>query len=267
MKKKIKFYKYEKGSSQFQPPPPPPPDSGSGGGSASLTSAPKQIPSQSSQRYHPRGQYQRGYQSRRGQYRGNQRDHRIQSRHQREGQRHLDSSQVPFPYKLRETVNAGTVAASENFNRYEPAIPFEDPENNPLSLTARMKEHAALDQLRNAREQGKDTSNIFTLLEQRKAELERYASRKFFDPVDYMKLHPEAVVPRARSQTSLGAEDDKKARKLNKYIFETIYYHALDASSELSSKEGPYETYHGSLLSKGILQPVMWDVAPSCQWD
>jgi len=37
---------------------------------------------------------------------------------------------------------------------------------------------------------------------------------------------------------------------LNKDIFETIYYHALKASAELAAKEGPYETYEGSPVSK-----------------
>lgn len=41
-----------------------------------------------------------------------------------------------------------------------------------------------------------------------------------------------------------------QAQQLNKEIFETIYYHALKASSELAAKEGPYETYHGSPVSK-----------------
>lgn len=41
-----------------------------------------------------------------------------------------------------------------------------------------------------------------------------------------------------------------QALQLNKDIFETIYYHALKASSELASKDGPYETYYGSPLSK-----------------
>lgn len=41
-----------------------------------------------------------------------------------------------------------------------------------------------------------------------------------------------------------------QARQLNKDIFETIYYHALKASSEISVKEGPYETYQGSPVSK-----------------
>ncbi|KAK8958022.1 Ribonucleoside-diphosphate reductase large subunit [Platanthera zijinensis] len=63
------------------------------------------------------------------------------------------------------------------------------------------------------------------------------------------------------------AFDSLEAQKLNKDIFETIYYHALDASSELASREGPYETYQGSPVSKGILQPDMWDVAPSSRWD
>ncbi|KAK8949175.1 Ribonucleoside-diphosphate reductase large subunit [Platanthera zijinensis] len=63
------------------------------------------------------------------------------------------------------------------------------------------------------------------------------------------------------------AFDSPEAQQLNKDIFETIYYHALDASSELASREGPYETYPGSPVSKGILQPDMWDVTPSSRWD
>ncbi|XP_058089263.1 ribonucleoside-diphosphate reductase large subunit-like isoform X1 [Magnolia sinica] len=61
--------------------------------------------------------------------------------------------------------------------------------------------------------------------------------------------------------------DSPEAQELNKDIFETIYYHALKASSELAAKEGPYETYHGSPVSKGILQPDMWNVTPSDRWD
>ncbi|XP_047337627.1 ribonucleoside-diphosphate reductase large subunit-like [Impatiens glandulifera] len=61
--------------------------------------------------------------------------------------------------------------------------------------------------------------------------------------------------------------DSPKAQQLNKDIFETIYYHALKASYELAVKEGPYETYNGSPVSKGILQPDMWGVEPSNRWD
>ncbi|KAE9449856.1 hypothetical protein C3L33_18247, partial [Rhododendron williamsianum] len=61
--------------------------------------------------------------------------------------------------------------------------------------------------------------------------------------------------------------DSPEAQKLNKDIFETIYFHALKASSELAAKEGPYETYSGSPVSKGILQPDMWNVTPSSRWD
>ncbi|KAH0453206.1 hypothetical protein IEQ34_017530 [Dendrobium chrysotoxum] len=63
------------------------------------------------------------------------------------------------------------------------------------------------------------------------------------------------------------AFDSAEAQQLNKDIFETIYYHALNASSQLASKEGPYETYQGSPISKGILQPDMWNVIPSSRWD
>ncbi|CAK8567834.1 unnamed protein product [Lathyrus sativus] len=57
------------------------------------------------------------------------------------------------------------------------------------------------------------------------------------------------------------------AQLLNMDIFETIYYHALKTSSNLAAKEGPYLTYSGSPLSKGILQPDMWGVTPSNRWD
>ncbi|KAJ6835277.1 ribonucleoside-diphosphate reductase large subunit-like [Iris pallida] len=60
--------------------------------------------------------------------------------------------------------------------------------------------------------------------------------------------------------------DSPEAQKLNVDIFETIYYHALKTSSEIAVKEGPYETYQGSPVSKGILQPDMWDVTPSSRW-
>ncbi|KAL7611858.1 hypothetical protein Lser_V15G06765 [Lactuca serriola] len=63
------------------------------------------------------------------------------------------------------------------------------------------------------------------------------------------------------------AFDSPEAQQLNKDIFETIYYHALKASCELAEKEGTYETYVGSPVSKGVLQPDMWGVTPSNLWD
>ncbi|VAI51018.1 unnamed protein product [Triticum turgidum subsp. durum] len=61
--------------------------------------------------------------------------------------------------------------------------------------------------------------------------------------------------------------DSPEAQQLNKDIFETIYYHALKASAEIAAKEGPYITYDGCPVSKGILQPDMWNVVPSDRWD
>ncbi|KAI3846347.1 hypothetical protein MKX03_035506 [Papaver bracteatum] len=61
--------------------------------------------------------------------------------------------------------------------------------------------------------------------------------------------------------------DSPEAQQLNKDVFECIYYHALKASSELAAKEGPYETYHGSPVSKGVFQPDMWGVTPTNRWD
>jgi len=58
-----------------------------------------------------------------------------------------------------------------------------------------------------------------------------------------------------------------EARQLNKDIFETIYYGACSASCDLAKTDGPYETYEGSPVSKGILQYDMWGVTPSNRWD
>ncbi|KAG8256133.1 Ribonucleoside-diphosphate reductase large subunit [Homalodisca vitripennis] len=61
--------------------------------------------------------------------------------------------------------------------------------------------------------------------------------------------------------------ESEPAQKLNLQIFETIYYAALEASCELAEKLGPYETYPGSPVSKGILQYDMWGVTPTDLWD
>ena len=51
----------------------------------------------------------------------------------------------------------------------------------------------------------------------------------------------------------LEAYDSPKSRKLNEQIFETMYYHALKKSIELAKRHGPYSSFEGSPLSKGIL--------------
>lgn len=48
--------------------------------------------------------------------------------------------------------------------------------------------------------------------------------------------------------------ESEEARKLNRDIFETIYYAAMKASMDLAKIEGPYETFKGSPVSKGIFQ-------------
>lgn len=61
--------------------------------------------------------------------------------------------------------------------------------------------------------------------------------------------------------------DSEDARKLNREIFETIYYAALNASADLAKVEGHYESYEGSPISQGILQHDMWEVKVSDRWD
>jgi ribonucleotide reductase alpha subunit len=59
----------------------------------------------------------------------------------------------------------------------------------------------------------------------------------------------------------------EEARALNRDIFETIYYAALVELCHLAAQYGPYESYNGSPVSQGILQPDMWGVMPLDRWD
>lgn len=54
--------------------------------------------------------------------------------------------------------------------------------------------------------------------------------------------------------------DSSEARDINKKIFEHIQYNAILESSSLAEKEGSYNTYEGSPISKGIFQHNMWGV-------
>eukprot|EP00178_Gracilaria_changii_P014597 TRINITY_DN4105_c0_g1_i1.p1 TRINITY_DN4105_c0_g1~~TRINITY_DN4105_c0_g1_i1.p1 ORF type:complete len:803 (-),score=121.32 TRINITY_DN4105_c0_g1_i1:1436-3844(-) len=62
--------------------------------------------------------------------------------------------------------------------------------------------------------------------------------------------------------------ESEEARELNKEIFETLYFSAVETSCEIAAEQGPYETYEGSPISKGMFQFDLWDVQPtSGRWD
>ena len=61
--------------------------------------------------------------------------------------------------------------------------------------------------------------------------------------------------------------ESEEAIKLNKEIFETIYYAAMTASKDLAKANGAYESYEGSPVSQGIFQYDMWGVVPSDRWE
>jgi ribonucleoside-diphosphate reductase alpha chain len=52
--------------------------------------------------------------------------------------------------------------------------------------------------------------------------------------------------------------DSEESRKLNKDIFETIYFAALTASKDLAKREGAYSSFQGSPASQGLLQYDFW---------
>ena len=62
----------------------------------------------------------------------------------------------------------------------------------------------------------------------------------------------------------------EEAKKLNKEIFETLYFAAVTASMEQAKEEGPYSTYEGSPISKGEFQYNLWGIKDeelSGRWD
>ena len=58
-----------------------------------------------------------------------------------------------------------------------------------------------------------------------------------------------------------------KAKEINKLIFETIYFAALESSCELAQVNGYYKTYPTSMTAKGQLQFDLWNVEPSKLWN
>ncbi|MEQ9065033.1 MAG: ribonucleoside-diphosphate reductase subunit alpha [Vicingaceae bacterium] len=61
--------------------------------------------------------------------------------------------------------------------------------------------------------------------------------------------------------------DSEGAKKLNREVFETIYYASMTASKDLAKENGAYETYEGSPVSQGVFQYDMWGVKPSDRWE
>ena len=52
--------------------------------------------------------------------------------------------------------------------------------------------------------------------------------------------------------------ESKRAETLNKNIFETIYYAALDESVQMAIEDGPYPSFKGSPFSQGKTQIELW---------
>lgn len=56
--------------------------------------------------------------------------------------------------------------------------------------------------------------------------------------------------------------ESPEAARMNQLIFEHMYYASATASADLALLEGPYESFHGSPTSQGILQPDLWSITP-----
>ncbi len=63
------------------------------------------------------------------------------------------------------------------------------------------------------------------------------------------------------------AFESDAANLLNQQVFETIYFASMSASCDLAKKDGPYASYQGSPLSKGLMQFDLWNFNPTTLWD
>jgi ribonucleoside-diphosphate reductase alpha chain len=61
--------------------------------------------------------------------------------------------------------------------------------------------------------------------------------------------------------------ESEEAKNLDRDIFEAIYYGAMCASVDLAEKEGSYQSFKGSPLSKGLFQFDLWNESPGTRWD
>jgi len=61
--------------------------------------------------------------------------------------------------------------------------------------------------------------------------------------------------------------ESQEAKALNREVFETIYFASMTASKDLAKEHGPYESYPGSPVSKGVFQYDMWEVSPTDRWE
>lgn len=61
--------------------------------------------------------------------------------------------------------------------------------------------------------------------------------------------------------------DSAEAKKLNRDIAETIYYHAVKRSIDLAERDGMYTTFIGSPAFHGKLQFDLWEVDPGDRYD
>ena len=63
------------------------------------------------------------------------------------------------------------------------------------------------------------------------------------------------------------AYESDEATKVNKELFEALYYFAMKKSVALAKEQEPYSSFEGSPLSNGLFQFDLWNVEPSQQWD
>merc|ERR1712205_229923 len=146
------------------------------------------------------------------------------------------------------------------------ALPRFVIENNPSSPTGRTEVKKLVGSLK-AKERYFDHDKLFEITRKVTRNLNRIIDVNYY-PVETAKRSNMRHRPIGLGVQGLAdvfillglAFDSPEAQKLIAEIFETIYFAALQESNELAKEEGTYESYEGSPVSKGVLQPDMWGV-------
>ena len=119
-----------------------------------------------------------------------------------------------------------------------------------------------------------DHEKLFEITYQTTKNLNRIIDRNYYPVVEArnsnMRHRPIGIGIQGLADVFIlmrHAFDSEEARKLNKEIFETLYYASCTASKDMAKIDGAYETFKGSPASKGILQYDMWNVTPSNRWE
>ena len=112
-----------------------------------------------------------------------------------------------------------------------------------------------------------DHENLYEVTKQVTKNLNRVIDRNYYPVIEAQNSNfrhrPIGIGVQGLADTFIKLRlpfTSEEAKQLNQDIFETLYFAAVTSSMEESKKDGPYETYKGSPISKGEFQHNLWGI-------